>query len=744
MLVGAALLFWGWQTDLVLIGALLAVVLESAPWVQARWEFSDRDFRRIWTFCILLLLAAAIYAFTANEGPEQFLLVFRNPNVFNQPNAGTASAKTAAALIGWLPMVFFPFVAAQHFSARGTVPLEAISLILRRRRKRARKLGQRLPAGKNVDVSFPYFIMCLFAASAHGSETTTFFWGLGALLTWALWRQRSRRFGLAMWAGALGTALALGYLGQSGFGRLQRYLENFDPPWFAHRSGFDATQSKTALGQIGRLKTSGKIVIRLEPKEGGGPPLLLREASYRTWRGQTWYAGGSKNDDGQSRRARIDDGRRTRYAVGGSKNDFETILEHTNRGTWVLLPAKTNLAAVHLACYLEGGRALLPLPAGSGRLEHLPAFLLQKNSTGAVLAEGPGLVMFDARYGPGATIDSAPATSADLSLPRSEEPALAQVISELSLRDPLPSLSHRMGEGREREQALRTISRFFQSKFTYSIWQDSAGPASRHQTPLSYFLLRSRSGHCEYFATATVLLLRELGIPARYAVGYAVHETSGRRCVVRQRDAHAWCLFWNQENETWQDLDTTPASWVDAEAKRASSLEWLWDWWSRIGFELSKFRWAQTHVRQYLLWAPAPILALLLYQILFRSRRQRQRRQQQGLGVAVAWPGLDSEFYVLERKLAERGVERQLSEPLSRWLQRAASEAALAEMKDQLQALLRLHYSYRFDPHGLNQSERERLRLGAESSLARLAGPGGRRAERGAWEREAWSDGSTL
>src|SRR5947199_9550070 len=178
MLVGAALLFWGWQTDLVLIGALLAVVLESAPWVQARWEFSDRDFRRIWTFCTLLLLAAAIYAFTANEGPEQFLLVFRNPHVFTQPNAGTASAKTAAALIGWLPSVFFPFVAAQHFSARGTVPLEAISLILRRRRKRARKLAPPLrrrggAAGKNVDVSFPYFILCLFAASAHGSETTT-------------------------------------------------------------------------------------------------------------------------------------------------------------------------------------------------------------------------------------------------------------------------------------------------------------------------------------------------------------------------------------------------------------------------------------------------------------------------------------------------------------------------------------------------------------------------------------------
>jgi len=33
-----------------------------------------------------------------------------------------------------------------------------------------------------------------------------------------------------------------------------------------------------------------------------------------------------------------------------------------------------------------------------------------------------------------------------------------------------------------------------------------------------------------------------------------------------------------------------------------------------------------------------------------------------------------------------------------------------------------LHYSYRFDPHGLNQSERERLRLGAKTFLANLAG----------------------
>ena len=49
-------------------------------------------------------------------------------------------------------------------------------------------------------------------------------------------------------------------------------------------------QSKTTLGQIGRLKGSSKIVIRLEPKDGSRAPSLLREASYRTWKGQSGYS----------------------------------------------------------------------------------------------------------------------------------------------------------------------------------------------------------------------------------------------------------------------------------------------------------------------------------------------------------------------------------------------------------------------------------------------------------------------
>src|SRR5882724_5798090 len=369
-LLGASLLFWGWQTGFLMPALFMAMVIEGSRWTTARWELSEEDFSRIWIFCTLLLLGSAIYAFTANEGPADFRGLFENPNYFTQRNAGTASARTAAALIRWLPMIFFLFMAAQAFCSRQGIPLETISLIMRLRWKRAQKHGQPIPPRRNVDISFAYFALCLFAACSRSREDSKFFWGLGALLAWALWSRRSQRFSVPVWAGALAAALLMGYGGQQGLGHLQRYLDGLNSQWlasFSRHRGSDPDRSKTAIGQIGRIKTSGKIIIRLEPKEQTAPPALLREASYRIYKEkmQTWHA-------------------------GRTKNDFETIPEViTNKGTWVLLPDNTNTGCIRVACYLNHKRGLLPLAEGPGRLENCSAYVLYQNKVGAVLAEGP-------------------------------------------------------------------------------------------------------------------------------------------------------------------------------------------------------------------------------------------------------------------------------------------------------------------------------------------------------------------
>ncbi len=92
--------------------------------------------------------------------------------------------------------------------------------------------------------------------------------------------------------------------------------------------------------------------------------------------------------------------------------------------------------------------------------------------------------------------------------------------------------------------------------YTYSQVIDNP-PAN--QEVLDWWLFDYKKGFCQYYASAEVVLLRSLGIPARMAVGYAEGEfipnqskqrsgnispdnpqDTGGMFVVRQRDAHAW------------------------------------------------------------------------------------------------------------------------------------------------------------------------------------------------------------
>ena len=151
-------------------------------------------------------------------------------------------------------------------------------------------------------------------------------------------------------------------------------------------------------------------------------------------------------------------------------------------------------------------------------------------------------------------------------------------------------------------------------------------------------------------------------------------------------------------------------------------MQWLGDFGSWISFQFEKLRWGQTNLRRYILWALVPVMALLLYQIIFRRGRKRRPKLKVAESIpAIFWPGIDSEFYLLERKLAGRGIPRESSEPLSDWLTRAVAEPALADLRQPLQELLRLHYRHRFDPQGLSRHEREALTVEAKNCLDTLS-----------------------
>lgn len=85
-----------------------------------------------------------------------------------------------------------------------------------------------------------------------------------------------------------------------------------------------------------------------------------------------------------------------------------------------------------------------------------------------------------------------------------------------------------------------------------------------------WFLNTANRGYCVHFSSATVLLLRSAGIPARYVTGYAVEPVAGQWVEVTQDTAHAWVEYYIS-GVGWLPLDPTPAAYRE-EASGAASL----------------------------------------------------------------------------------------------------------------------------------------------------------------------------
>jgi transglutaminase-like putative cysteine protease len=84
----------------------------------------------------------------------------------------------------------------------------------------------------------------------------------------------------------------------------------------------------------------------------------------------------------------------------------------------------------------------------------------------------------------------------------------------------------------------QAIERHLTSHYRYSL----DVPLANQANPIEEFLFSRKTGYCEHYATAMVLMLRSIGIPARLVTGFLATEWNdyGNYYVVRQQDAHAW------------------------------------------------------------------------------------------------------------------------------------------------------------------------------------------------------------
>ncbi|MCR4604817.1 MAG: transglutaminase-like domain-containing protein [Eubacterium sp.] len=134
------------------------------------------------------------------------------------------------------------------------------------------------------------------------------------------------------------------------------------------------------------------------------------------------------------------------------------------------------------------------------------------------------------------------------------------------------------------EETVKKLSDYYQKEIPYS-YQPGLTPYDKDF--VNYFLTENRKGYCAHFASAAVLIFRNLGIPARYVEGYVIDPSdiasdgtlkydknskeyyegynplNNKEVVeveVSDAAAHAWLEVYDKSRGGWVIADVTPYS----------------------------------------------------------------------------------------------------------------------------------------------------------------------------------------
>jgi transglutaminase-like putative cysteine protease len=240
--------------------------------------------------------------------------------------------------------------------------------------------------------------------------------------------------------------------------------------------------------------------------------------------------------------------------------DAETqrAAQHSDQGGAVLLPepnsTTSRLQLVRSDVTISGlASRLLPVPPGTITLSGSDAAL---TNVGAVSTSAtvPG-----EQY---STVSAPPVTNPQSfgDVPVGADPrALVQANTALPPLSPSIELLARSitgGAGNPLAEAEELVNWFRSGQFHYTL----DPPANRPGTdPLVSFLTQTRSGTCEQFAGAFVVLARSLGLPSRVVVGFTAGRYSGvAQVTITGADAHAWPQVYLGQQAGWVSFEPTP------------------------------------------------------------------------------------------------------------------------------------------------------------------------------------------
>lgn len=642
LIIGAALLFWGIETENFLIGAVLCLLIEGSNLIKTRYALTEEDFVKISDLASLVFL-----------GGVALVLINYKPIYFLRITAG------------WLPVILLPLITAQLYSTSDTIVIGT-------------RLGRknRIHAHKSLDFRCYYLAICLFAAATANSRSPWFYPVLGFILGWFLWQNRGRSFSPLLFVLLMSASLGLGYTASVGMEMAQRQvIEKSRHFWrgYYRDKNSDPFKSHVNFGDMARLKDSSEIIMRVDASFA--LPYLFREANYSLFANGIWL---------------------------GSQEGFD-FLPPVDETRWNLIdPPHKDGKPIAVQYNLPKEKGLLPHPRGGYRLQSSTIFELEKNKSGVVrVADGASIVSYDLWYHPAMESTTEQPAARNLRLPDNEMYALQQASELIHPEDSSDA------------EKIDAIKRYFRKDFSYSL---NLLDKEEYATPLGNFLLQRKSGFCEYYATATALLLRLYGIPSRYVVGYAIIEKSWleRKYVVRERHGHAWAEAF--VDNRWVIVDTTPANWAESDINQhASMFERIQDLFYFIRNQYRMFRIGSGEEKTLFYSMIVIVLTSFLVLRIYRRMKLQQAERESQANSERSFARITSPFTPIIDALMQADVVRGDNEPFLEWVVRLNPDKEFD--RSEFEYLYRLHLQVRHDPRGIESEEVERLRQGSEKFL---------------------------
>ena len=644
--IGATVLFWGYEKSQLLIGIIVFILLEGARFTKKRWKFGLEDFIKISDLTSIILISA-IALILMNYESRYFLKITTQ----------------------WLPLILLPLILTQTYSSGDTIIIGT-----RIGSKRAKDTPKKHHMHRPMDFRLLYFAITLLGAATANSRHDAFFPLLCILTIWLLYFNRGQAFSNLSFCLMLILVVIMSFSGikamdstHANFNRMvmglwQEYFQNL---------GADPFKTHTAFGDVGRLKLSGKIIMRLRTEDGSRPPVLLKEAGYNVFSHASWF----------------------------NRDRHFTMIPYNEETGWQLVDRR-RLDAKRLLIekYFPKMKGLIPYPYGIEQINDLNITELTRNIEGLLrFEEGETLqkytLSFDER-----NLQTAEPDKYNLLIPEREKAALKTTIDELDI-EVLSDL-----------EKITRIQDFFHNNFAYTLTIKGKG---RMETPLANFLLNRKAGHCELFATATALLLREVGIPSRYITGYAVAEKSllEQKYIIRNRHGHAWTEAYVDDH--WITIDTTPSRWLAEDERSASIFEPVRDFFSYVKHQFNLFKIRESEGGNTFLSIVVILLTSFLviriYRRLDKSKSDKKEHER------TSFMPQDSPFFLIEEAINKNGPGRMENEPFHLWMQRVDAKEELDTAP--LYPLYHLHQRLRFDPENMPESERRELEEGVRKWL---------------------------